>query len=289
MRTLAAVLVGSSVLAIATLAGKASAQTRWPISGSYVPAPAASPYYQNGPFYYPYYYRPAPVRPDADRGKVEKPAPRPARTTEIVYLNAEGGYESLSLSTLTAVGSVATGDIRPVSVSTTGSGAFYGVGGGFRFAFLTLGGRVRGAHLNVGSLQTIDGELGARISLYRVEPYFTFGAGYAKLAATGSEVAGIPDLDIHGWNARAGLGLDYYADKNVTIGANFTGDVLAMARPGVDLSTSPEAQTKARVSECQAMSDPSQQTQCANNVVHDTQGASAGFAGSMAIVMGLHF
>src|SRR5579859_4872938 len=277
MRTLAAVLVGSSVLAIATLAKNATAQTRWPVTGSYVPAPAASPYYQNGlasPYYqngawYYAYYRPMPARPDADRGKVEKPEPRPARTNEIVYLNVEGGYETLSLSTLTAAGSLVTGDIRPVSVNTSGGGAFYGIGGGFRLGFLTLGGRVRGAHLDVGSLQTIDGELGARITFNRVEPYFTFGAGYAKLAATGSEVAGIPDLDIHGWNARAGIGLDYYPDKNFTIGVNFTGDVLAMARPGVDLSTSPETQAQNRVSECQAMTDPNQQAQCAANVAHD--------------------
>src|SRR5258705_12858103 len=98
----------------------------------------------------------------------------------------------MSISTLTAAGSLAAGDIRPVSVSTTGGGAFYGVGAGFRLAFLTLGGRVRGAHLGVGDLSTIDGELGARISLNRVEPYFTFAGGYAKLAASGSDVAGIP-------------------------------------------------------------------------------------------------
>jgi hypothetical protein len=148
---------------------------------------------------------------------------------------------------------------------------------------------VRGSHLSIGDLSTINGELGARITLNRVEPYFTFAGGYAKLAATTNKVANITDLDIHGWNARAGLGVDYYADKNVTIGVNFTGDVLAMARPGVDLSTSPEAQARERVATCQAMTDPSQQQACAERVVHDAEGASAGFAGTMSIVMGLHF
>jgi hypothetical protein len=288
MHSKAAVLARTSVLALATIAGTAEAQTRWPVASSYVPAPAASPYYQSGLWYYSY-YRPVPARPDADRGKAEKPAPRPARTTEIVYANVEGGYENVSINSLTAAGSVATGDIRPVSVNTSSGGAFYGIGAGFRLAFLTLGGRWRGAHLGMGDLSTIDGELGARISLNRVEPYFTFGAGYARLAATGSEVAGIPDLDIHGWNARAGLGVDYYPDKNFTVGVNFAGDVLAMARPGVDLSTSPEAQAQSRVAECKAMTDPSQQSQCAANVAHDAQGASAGFAASLAVVMGLHF
>jgi hypothetical protein len=261
MYTKTAVLVGSSVLAITTLAGTASAETRWPVA----------------------------ARPDADRGKVAKPAPRPARTSEIVYANVEGGYENLSISTMTAAGSLATGDIRPVSVGTSGGGAFYGVGAGVRLAFLTLGGRVRGASLGIGSFSTIDGEIGARVSLNRVEPYFTFGAGYAKLATTGSQVAGIPDLDIHGWNARTGLGVDYYADKNFSVGVNFTGDVLVMARPGIDLSTSPETQAKSRVSTCEAMTEPSQQAQCAASVVHDAEGTSTGFATSLGVVMGLHF
>src|SRR5260370_13068274 len=146
------------------LAGKASAEARWPVA----------------------------ARPDADRGKVAKPAPRPARTSEIVYANVEGGYENLSISTMTAAGSLATGDIHPVSVGTSGGGAFYGVCAGVRLAFLTLGGRARGPSLAIGSFSTIDGELGARVSLNPVEPYFTFGAGYAKLPTPGPPATALP-------------------------------------------------------------------------------------------------
>jgi hypothetical protein len=257
MRNTAA-LVGSSVLAVAMLSKTALAQV----------------------------FRPA----DEGPSKAERPtAPRPARGPEIVYLNAEGGLETITINSLTAAGSIATRDIRPATATTTGVGPFYGVGGGVRLGFLTLGGRVRGTHFDVGDLSTIDGELGARINLRRYEPYFTFGAGYAKLQATGAEVAGIRDLDIHGWNARLGFGLDYYADKNVTVGVNFTGDLLAMARPGIDLSTSPEAQARTRIQACEAVTDPTQQQQCASNIVHDTEGASAAFAGAMSFVLGLHF
>lgn len=283
MSTKAAVLVSSWVLALATLSSAAHAQTRWPVSGGYAPRTTAAWYRQSNGLWYYYEYRPIAARPAPERPKAESAAPRPSRGSELVYANVEGGYQSLSISTLTAR------DLTPSSVETSGGGAFYGVGAGFRFAFLTLGGRVRGGHLSVGDLSTINGELGARITLDRVEPYFTFAAGYAKLSATGGEIAEIPDLDIHGWNARAGLGLDYYADKNFTIGANLTGDVLAMARPGVDLSTSPEAQAKERVKTCQSLTDPSQQAQCATNIVHDAEGASAGFAGTFSVVMGLHF
>src|SRR4051794_35611658 len=138
-----AVLVGSSVLAMATFSSTARAQTRVPVNGSYVPAPAGVSYFQYKGLWYYVYNQPVPARPEADR-KVERPAPRPARTSEIVYANIEGGYETMSISSLTAAGSLAAGTIRPVSVSTSGGGAFYGVGLGFRLGFLTLGGRVRG-------------------------------------------------------------------------------------------------------------------------------------------------
>ncbi len=287
MRCKTAVFVGPFVLAMAALPARAHAQTRWPVSGNYAPAPGGAYFQSNGLWYY-VYSRPAPAHPEADR-TAERPAPKPARVPEIVYVNAEGGYQTMSLSSLAATGTLEAGTIRPVSASTSAGGAFYGFGAGIRLGFLTLGGRVRGAHLSVGDLSTIDGELGARITLNRVEPYFTFAGGYAKLAASGSDVAGIPDLNIHGWNARAGLGIDYYADKNFSVGLNFTGDVIAMARPGVDLSTSPETQARDRAKTCESLTDAVQQQQCARNVIHDTEGTSAGFVGTLSVVMGVHF
>ena len=62
-----------------------------------------------------------------------------------------------------------------------------------------------------------------------------------------------------------------------------------MARTGVDLSTSPEAQAKERVATCRSIPDPGQQQQCATNIIHDSEGASAGFASTLSVVMGLHF
>jgi hypothetical protein len=222
-------------------------------------------------------------RAEADHGRPAPGRARPARGPEPIYVNVEGGYEAADLHTLAAH------NLTPESVESSGSGAFYGVGAGFRLAFFTLGGRVRGGHLSIGDLSTIDGELGAHIALERFEPYFTFGAGYAKLRASGNALAGIPDLSIHGFNARAGLGLDYYADKIFTVGVNFTGDLLAMARPGIDLSTSPQAQAESQVRNCNAIADPVERNRCIANVVHDAEGSSAGFAGTFSVVMGLHF
>lgn len=267
MHLKAAVVVGASALMMAT--SSARAQTRWP--GGTASGPSTVSTEAPGADLFP------------DRVKPEPPKARLPRQPEIVYLDVEGGYQNVSLSSLVAR------DLRPQSVSTTASGPVYGIGSGLRLGFLTLGGRARLARVSVGDLSSIDGELGARIDMIRFEPHFTFAAGYARLSANGSELAGIPDLDIHGWNARAGVGCDYYADKNFSIGLNFTGDVLVMARPGVDLSTSPEAQAEERVKVCQAIGDPMQKQQCALNTMHDAEGASAGFASTLSVVMGLHF
>jgi hypothetical protein len=219
---------------------------------------------------------------EADRAEGPKKE-RPARGHEVVYANVEAGYESIDVQTLVAR------NLRPEAADSSEQGAFYGIGGGVRFGFLTLGGRVRKADFHVANLTTIDGELGARVSIDRFEPYFTFGAGYAQLSSSGQGLADIRDLDIHGFNGRVGIGADYYADKAVTVGVNFTGDLVAMARPGIDLSTSPRSQAEERVHSCDSVGNLAQKEQCLTNVLHEAEGSSFGFAGAISLVMGLHF
>ena len=143
-------------------------------------------FYESPPVYgAPVYATPTAYASGADRPSPARP-PRPTRGPEVIYLTFEGGYQSVALQTLSAK------NVLPESVSTSAHGAYYGGAIGLRFGFLTLGGRVRSAHLDRWNLSTFDGELGARINLNRVEPYFTFAAGYAKLKGDG--LAGIRDL-----------------------------------------------------------------------------------------------
>ena len=90
---------------------------------------------------------------------------------------------------------------------------FFGLGGGLQVAVPD-----GGSALSIGeastkwSLWTLDAEAGIHLPLGRVEPYFTFAAGYAKLV-TGDAFALAPtDVTIRGFNARIGMGIDYYAD-----------------------------------------------------------------------------
>jgi hypothetical protein len=207
----------------------------------------------------------------------------PSRGPEHVYANLEAGVQTLDVETLVQR------NLRPEGANSFDRGAFYGIGGGLRFGFMTLGGRIRRADFQDWNLMTVDGELGARVTIDRVEPYFTFGAGYAKLDGKGQGLAGLPDVSIHGWNGRAGVGIDYYAARYVTVGLNFTGDLLVMAKDGVDLSSSPEAQAEARAHSCDGVTNLPAKEQCLLAVLHDAEGSSFGFAGAVSFVMGLHF
>lgn len=199
---------------------------------------------------------------------------------EFIYFNVEGGYQNVGLRTLH------TSNLLPETASTSGAGAFFGLGGGVRLIFLTLGPRFRIGQIDGWSTWTLDAEAGIHLPLGRVEPYFIFALGYARFAANGSDTTfpSLTDITIRGFNARLGLGIDYYASKNFTIGASATAEILAMSRSG-ELPTSPQAQ----VANCEAIVDPMQKQQCASAAVYAADGSSLGMAGTLGAVVGLHF
>jgi hypothetical protein len=201
----------------------------------------------------------------------------------LFYVNTEAGYQAIDLHMLQA------DHFIPVSVESGGGGAFFGLGAGVRLGFLTLGGRFRTGQWSHWNLSTIDGEIGARITLGRIEPYFTFGAGYASMHTDEATSSGNASLDVHGFDGRAGIGVDYHPARMLTLGVNFTGDLLALARPGIDLTTSLEAQAEQVAARCSAIPDQAGQAQCATAAVHDAEGTSVGVAGAFSLVMGLHF
>jgi hypothetical protein len=201
----------------------------------------------------------------------------------IFFFNTEAGYETIDLHMLRS------DNFIPVTVESSGGGAFFGLGAGVHLAFLTLGGRYRTGQWSNWNLSSLDGELGARITVGRFEPYFTFGAGYASMHTTEATSGGSASLDVHGFDGRAGLGVDYRADRVLSFGVNFTGDVLALARPGIDLTTSAQAQVEQIAARCNAIADVAGRQQCAIDAVQAAEGTSVGVGGAFSLVLGLHF
>jgi hypothetical protein len=184
------------------------------------------------------------------------------RGLEFVWLNGEVGFQYLGLQTFAA------NDLVDASVvETNQSGLMVGAGLGVRLVFLTLGPRFRYGSFQDLQVWTLDGELGIRIPLGKLEPYFTFAAGYASLGSLdfGNAVDG-GDAKIRGFNGRLGFGLDFYLSNAVSVGATASAEALFLRRPGVKLSNPSTAED-----------------------VYAADGSSIGLGLSGAAVIGLHF
>jgi hypothetical protein len=190
------------------------------------------------------------------------------RGLEFFYINAEAGGEHLGLQTFQAKNLVDAN-----VVETTQTGPVFGVGLGLRLVFLTIGPRFRIGLFDQWQLWTLNGELGLRIPLGNVEPYFTFGGGYASVGAFSGDNVGSglnsQDVDITGYNIRGGFGLDFYLSNTFSIGANLTGELLVLTRPGVDPSK---------------IQNPG-----STDDVYEADGSSIGSGVTLTGVLGLHF
>jgi hypothetical protein len=212
-----AILPFASLFIIGTTASQALAADPPP-----PPPPAASP---------------APVRAEEAPPKSEKIDPK----KEFLWFDAEAGIQSANLSTFNQ-------NFREFSVGflpRSGTGPTVGGAVGIRLVFLTLGARGRVARFEDGdparnvsswTMSSLDGEVGLRVPLGRVEPYMTLAAGYTTFGGFGEAVRGARSgLNVNGFNARAGFGLDYYFTRTISIGGLATAEVLGLSRPGVPL------------------------------------------------------
>ncbi len=195
-----------------------------------------------------------------------------------VYLDAEGGFEHVGLSTFSVNEQALTAGFIPVKAD----GSVVGAGLGVRLLFVRVGARGR-----VGVFSDADGskfqlfsvgpEVGVRIPLGDLEPHFEFGGGYTGL---GNVTASLSDvgkaIEIRGFYGRAGIGLDFFPTSVVSIGASATWEVMALTRPGVDPATVQQLGKETTL-------DKARQDALA------LDGTSYGSAATVTGVVGLHF
>lgn len=203
-------------------------------------------------------------------------------TSQHLWIDAQAGVESVNLQTFNA-------DFDSVSVGllpTSGVGPAVSVGAGVRLVFLTLGVRGHVASFQddsptstVGAWQiwSLDGELGLRAPLGRVEPHGAVAAGYASFGGFGSAVRGLSSgLDVHGWDGRLDGGVDYWVTHALSVGVDLSGGLLAIVRPGIsarDLATPQEVGT---INEAKAR-------------VLEANGSSVGWMFEATLDLGVHF
>lgn len=191
------------------------------------------------------------------------------RGLEFAWLNAEIGGQHVGLQALHE-DKLVDGEL----VKSSGTGLAFGAGAGVRLIFLTFGARFRFGNFESWQLWTLNAEAGWRIPLGELEPYFTFGGGYAslggfdknsRLAAEGFDPK---SLAAHGFDIRGSAGLDYFIGHTLSVGANLSGDLLFLSRSKVEVpqdSASPAAD------------------------VYAQDGSGIGAAGTLMAVVGLHF
>lgn len=203
------------------------------------------------------------------------------RGLEFFWFNIEAGAEQVGLQTFDA-NSLVDADF----VETNHFGASFGAGLGIRLIYLTLGPRVRLGRFESFDLWTFNGEVGFHVPIGIIEPYFTFGGGYAMLSSLGktdtSDSLSLDEVSIRGWNARTGFGVDVYVTPVASVGANLTGELLGLTRPGVsaaDLQRAASPET------------PATQEQAAETAerIYEADGSSFGGAVTLTAVVGLHF
>ncbi len=198
------------------------------------------------------------------------------RGLEFFYLNGEVGMEHLGLQTFKANHLVDANVVK-----STQTGLMYGGGLGVRLVFLTLGARFRMGNFSDWQLWTLNGEVGLHIPLGNLEPYFTLGGGYASLGSFSAGNLGSnlnkAGVSIKGYDIRAGAGLDYYITPIFSVGANLTGEMLGLTRPGVSAS------------KLKSSASGTGSTQQAAADVYAADGSSIGAAVSLTGVIGLHF
>jgi hypothetical protein len=204
------------------------------------------------------------------------------RGLEFFWLNAEAGYQVVGLQTFSK-----NNLVDPGFTSTHQGGAVFGAGLGVRLLFLTIGPRFRLGNFSAWQMWSADLEAGLHLPLGRVEPYFTGGFGYTSIGSFDAKNTSVDlkgaGVNIHGWNARLGFGLDVYVTNVVTIGANVTGDGLFLKR--VKRDAAPQIPC-ANPSACTAAEQDAQQKL---DAVYKNDGTSVGGAFTATGVVGLHF
>jgi hypothetical protein len=221
---------------------------------------------------------PEPLPEDPGRARTEKELAASeekdaGRGLEFFYLNGEIGVQHLGLETFSANQLVDAGLVK-----TSPTGLMVGAGLGLRLVFLTIGPRFRFSTFSDFDIWSLGAELGLRIPIGSVEPYFTVGGGYAAMGSPGSDALS-KRAEISGGYGRFGGGLDFYVTEVFSVGASLTGEVLALTRPGVDIQDVQSTQAPASEQEAQARAE----------AIYRADGSAVGFGVTGAAVLGLHF
>lgn len=145
----------------------------------------------------------------------------------------------LRLSTLQVRRDLSSQQLGVTFLPRTEWGPTFGASAGLRFLMFTIG-----ASSSVGffrddqdgrdqSLWNLDVDVGVKLPVWRVEPYFAVGAGYSR--AHGMDDVGHDGI-LDGFNIHAFTGTNAIVHRNFVVGLRIEGQLLVLTRQNVSFA-----------------------------------------------------
>ncbi|MEJ7732832.1 MAG: hypothetical protein WKG00_26970 [Polyangiaceae bacterium] len=167
--------------------------------------------------------QPPPAAPSTEQRLDQARSKDSGRGVDFLYADIEGGFEHVGLKTFSSDEESLTAGFA----GTTGSGPVVGASVALQLLFVTIGPRVRIGFFPDWQLFSAGGEVGIHIPVGSLEPHLALGAGYTALGSFETVQA----IDVRGFYARAGGGLDYYVTPVLSLGAAASWELLGLTRP----------------------------------------------------------
>ncbi|MBN8613357.1 MAG: hypothetical protein J0L92_22375 [Deltaproteobacteria bacterium] len=153
------------------------------------------------------------------------------RDVDFLWIEVQGGISNVNLVQFQNQNFADVAAGAEVFNEVYGTGPAVALGVGFRIWWLAVGARASFAAYDTFQIGTVGGELTLRLPVPIVEPWVRVGFGYGW-QGDASYQSGVTarETTTYGWAFQAGLGVDIYLIRWLTVGAGFGLDVLNMTR-----------------------------------------------------------
>jgi hypothetical protein len=186
---------------------------------------------------------------------------REAKGPDVLFLETETGIAYVGLQTLHV-----KRDVVPTSTRDEDFGGFFGLMGGMKLLFLSVGPHARFGRFRDWDTWSLDLDVGFHAPVGPLEPFLRLGGGYTRLSRAFDKVPSGGSIHSDGYDISLTFGADYFLTHYLAIGGRFGGELIGLRRAGVNLDKQ-------------------------DGLVNDYlkyDGAALGFALNGALALGLH-
>jgi len=170
---------------------------------------------------------------------------------------------------------------------SSAGGPAFDLGLGLRFVVLVIGARVKYNALSAFNMWQLDGQVGLKLPISKLDILIAGHGGYSFLGSLGDAPQATnsatptnkDDVKVRGFNAGLDFGIDYYLSSIFSVGAGGFVDFLFLNRPSLPLPAAVAALPD---------NDPNKQ-QLVNDPLYKQSGSSVGLGLGGGLRLGLHF